>query len=291
MSSSVSNTTFASTTTHDGSAPQQQLPPHLQQQQQFQQQQLQQQQLQQHRRLTKNPPPTSYNPHAVERALSRTAPTIRAQRHYSADADPSYQRLSGQQNSLYGQPNNFTSNPHNRPPHLRASLDEHVIGHPLEPQRGHSAGASPIINPSRPAHLVHSHTFDSSAAPRLRQSQSFASIGRKMERVSPPRSDASSGTKSPRQRYSDDASGTSGEKKKKNVFSTLINGMGIGGTRRPTISTPTNPMHVTHVGIDNETGEYTVRCHLTPHLTRAHPAALHVGVRSIFSLSKPLPHP
>jgi hypothetical protein len=33
----------------------------------------------------------------------------------------------------------------------------------------------------------------------------------------------------------------------------------LGSPRRPTISTPTNPMHVTHVSIDNETGDYTVR--------------------------------
>jgi hypothetical protein len=33
----------------------------------------------------------------------------------------------------------------------------------------------------------------------------------------------------------------------------------LGSPRRPTISTPTNPMHVTHVSIDNQTGEFTVR--------------------------------
>jgi p21-activated kinase 1 len=49
----------------------------------------------------------------------------------------------------------------------------------------------------------------------------------------------------------------SGGAKKKGTFSNFMSSM-LGSPRRPTISTPTNPMHVTHVSIDNHTGEYTV---------------------------------
>jgi p21-activated kinase 1 len=96
---------------------------------------------------------------------------------------------------------------------------------------------------------------------KLRESRSFGALARKMDTITPPRSDG--GTTSPRQRYSDEAdlsSKTSKRKsdggKKKGTFSSLFSG--FSSPRRPTISTPTNPMHVTHVSIDNQTGEFTV---------------------------------
>jgi p21-activated kinase 1 len=72
-----------------------------------------------------------------------------------------------------------------------------------------------------------------------------------------------SGTKSPRNRYSDEGDATKkrysgGAKKKGSTFSNFMSSL-VSSPRRPTISTPTNPMHVTHVSIDNETGEFTVR--------------------------------
>ncbi|KAF2741841.1 Pkinase-domain-containing protein [Sporormia fimetaria CBS 119925] len=99
-------------------------------------------------------------------------------------------------------------------------------------------------------------------SPKLRQSASFSALARStMETITPPRSDG--GTKSPRQRFSDEADAANKTKnrksdggKKKGTFSSFVNSV-LGSPRRPTISTPTNPMHVTHVSIDNETGEYT----------------------------------
>jgi p21-activated kinase 1 len=83
-----------------------------------------------------------------------------------------------------------------------------------------------------------------------------------MESITPPRSDQ--GSKSPAQRYSDDSEAATKSKnrksdggKKKGAFSSFVNSM-LGSPRRPTISTPSNPMHVTHVSIDNQTGEFTV---------------------------------
>ncbi|KAI8931740.1 hypothetical protein NX059_011382 [Plenodomus lindquistii] len=111
-------------------------------------------------------------------------------------------------------------------------------------------------NARRPAGPSHAHTTDHVARknpPTLRQSASFNSLARKMD--TPP-----SGTKSPRNRYSDDGELAKKRRsdggKKKGAFASFVNSM-LGSPRRPTISTPTNPMHVTHVSIDNETGEYT----------------------------------
>lgn len=108
----------------------------------------------------------------------------------------------------------------------------------------------------RPGLLQHSYTDQPKhSSPRLRQSTSFTTLARKMD--TPP-----SGTKSPRSnRYSDEGDAAkkrnSGGGKKKGTFSSFMSNL-VSSPRRPTISTPTNPMHVTHVSIDNETGEFTV---------------------------------
>lgn len=60
----------------------------------------------------------------------------------------------------------------------------------------------------------------------------------------------------PRQRYSDETK-ESKVLKKKSGFSSLMSSL-VGAPRKPTISAPENPVHVTHVGYDQETGEFTV---------------------------------
>lgn len=119
--------------------------------------------------------------------------------------------------------------------------------------------ASHVARNQRPAGPQHSYTADQPSkfrSPKLRQSASFTALARKMD--TPP-----SGTKSPRSnRYSDEGDAAkkrnSGGGKKKGTFSSFMSNL-VSSPRRPTISTPTNPMHVTHVSIDNETGEFTVR--------------------------------
>ncbi|GIZ39650.1 hypothetical protein CKM354_000302500 [Cercospora kikuchii] len=59
----------------------------------------------------------------------------------------------------------------------------------------------------------------------------------------------------PRQRYSDETK-ESKVLKKKSGFSSLVSSL-VGTPRKPTISAPENPVHVTHVGYDQETGEFT----------------------------------
>jgi p21-activated kinase 1 len=107
--------------------------------------------------------------------------------------------------------------------------------------------------PRRPAGPPHSHTDQPSRY--LRQSRSFNA---KMETTPP-------ATANPKANRYSDGSGEglakkrlSGGAKKKGAFSSFVSSM-LGSPRRPTISTPTNPMHVTHVSIDNQTGEFTVR--------------------------------
>lgn len=113
----------------------------------------------------------------------------------------------------------------------------------------------------RPSQSIRSHSQQQPpstlAKPTLRTAASFAP-GRSpvMETVSPPRSEAS--INSPRQRYSDEAANAAKGPKKKSGFSSFVNNL-VGSPRRPQISAPENPVHVTHVGYNYDTGEFTVR--------------------------------
>ncbi|KAI7227110.1 Serine/threonine-protein kinase [Hortaea werneckii] len=100
------------------------------------------------------------------------------------------------------------------------------------------AGAA---HPPRPSNLPHANTTGHTPGPGLAQSFQ-AATGRKMEEV-----------RGPRQRYSDEVKDTRGLKKKSG-FSSFFN---LSSPRRPNISAPENPVHVTHVGYDQETGEFT----------------------------------
>lgn len=71
-----------------------------------------------------------------------------------------------------------------------------------------------------------------------------------------------------------------GSEKRKSGFSAFVNNL-VGTPRRPVISAPENFVHVTHVGYDPETGDFTVRSSATvmklpPFLFFASNAPLHV---------------
>jgi p21-activated kinase 1 len=92
------------------------------------------------------------------------------------------------------------------------------------------------------------------ANPDVDLSQSLAATGRRMDDITGPRADL--GARSPRQRLSDEAKDGKALKKKTG-FSSFVNNL-VGTPKRPAISAPENPVHVTHVGYDQETGEFTV---------------------------------
>ncbi|KAI9712820.1 MAG: signal transducing kinase of the PAK [Bogoriella megaspora] len=113
---------------------------------------------------------------------------------------------------------------------------------------------TPQPQPSKRASITQHLT-----SPRLRQSASFyGTANRQMETITPPRSDIN-GTQSPRQRYSDEANGTNGsggKLRKKSGISNVLDKF-LSSPRKPQISAPENPVHVTHVGYNEETGEFT----------------------------------
>lgn len=114
------------------------------------------------------------------------------------------------------------------------------------------------ITAAQPAQLRYQNPNQSTttlANPDVDLSQSLAATGRRMDDISGSRS-GDFAARSPRQRLSDEAKDGKALKKKTG-FSSFVNNL-VGTPKRPAISAPENPVHVTHVGYDQETGEFTV---------------------------------
>lgn len=96
-------------------------------------------------------------------------------------------------------------------------------------------------------------------SPPLRQSASF-SAGDKMNEKLPPR--ISENQLITPKRYSDESSKEPkpGVIRKQSGLKSIFGSMGLMSPRGPKISAPENPVHVTHVGYDNQTGQFTVSC-------------------------------
>ncbi|KAF4312625.1 PAK-box/P21-Rho-binding protein [Botryosphaeria dothidea] len=227
-----------------------------------------------HRRLTKKaPPPVAYNSH---RSLRR-APSAPTYPHFHSlgqghQRSPTGDFPSSSSSSLERQQSALDDSQYaHQQRQARRSVTEkssaELIGSPFDAQGLYQninaislskANSKASRSPSRPPPPQHAHTADARFfnTPRLRQSASFAALGRKMETITPPKSDDGhhkrfSGEVKPSKLTRPDAL-----KKTKTGFSSFMSGL-VGSPRRPTISTPTNPLHVTHVSIDNDTGEFT----------------------------------
>lgn len=133
---------------------------------------------------------------------------------------------------------------------MLSALDENSAETDIHPQQQ---------PPSLPSH----HTSpDPRGRQTLRQSASFTALPNRMdpfahrETERPPHS----------KRYSDEANIANGppgptptaakRQSKKASFSSFVNSM-LGSPRNIKISAPENPVHVTHVGYDNQTGQFT----------------------------------
>ena len=103
-----------------------------------------------------------------------------------------------------------------------------------------------------------------SMSPPLRQSASF-SAGDRMNEKAPPR--ISENQLITPKRYSDESSKEPkpGVTRKQSGLKSIFGSMGLMSPRGPKISAPENPVHVTHVGYDNQTGQFTVSSSCVPY--------------------------
>ena len=121
-----------------------------------------------------------------------------------------------------------------------------------------AAGYHNALRRPGPPPLSHTNTSTDTrmVTPALRQSASFSAGDRNLD--SPPSRSESSFTSSSK-RLSDESNAgkVPGRWRKKSGISGFMNSV-LGSPRVLKISNPENPVHVTHVGYDNETGQFTV---------------------------------
>ena len=137
---------------------------------------------------------------------------------------------------------------------LGAPFDAPAILNSADPTK--ASGYQNSLRRPGPPPLSHTSPDPRMMSPGLRQSASFSMGDLTMEMQSPSR--AESGTMSPK-RYSDEGNSrrSSAALRKKGGFSNFVNSV-LGSPRNIKISAPENPVHVTHVAVDNETGQFTV---------------------------------
>lgn len=173
-------------------------------------------------------------------------------------------------NSVYELPANSTASKHSPQPPSVANFDrarnsacqslnekssDEVIGTLSALSKVNSTKASGYQNSLRrpgPPPLSQTTPDVRMINPSLRQSASF-SIGDRTSDTTPPPPGSGLGTP---KRYSDEAKNAA-PWKKKGSFSSFMTTV-LGSPRNVKISNPENPVHVTHVGFDNETGQFTV---------------------------------
>ena len=107
-----------------------------------------------------------------------------------------------------------------------------------------------------PPPLSHTSPDTRLLSPSLRTSASFTAGDRMNEKNGP--KVLENQLISPK-RYSDESKDPKASMiRKKSGFSGFLNNIGVGTPRGIKISAPENPVHVTHVGYDNQTGRFTV---------------------------------
>ncbi|KAF1855053.1 hypothetical protein Lal_00011145 [Lupinus albus] len=108
-----------------------------------------------------------------------------------------------------------------------------------------------------PPQIVKAPTDSRLASPALRTSTSFSAMDSSLnEKSLGPRAPTDGPSVNPK-RYSDDGKDLKpGVLRKKSGFSGFMNSL-VGSPKKPVISAPENPVHVTHVGYDSSTGQFT----------------------------------
>lgn len=236
--------------------------------------------------LTKNPPPAALSSRPSLRkpqssnSLQRTpsAPYPRSQSASQSARDIHRRSRSNQYDSSTSSlidPNSAEASPITTSAE-KFSVNAYTLPTPLPPNGSHNDligapfdasgilssiqssttnGSTPVPPRPQPPPLVHTHTSPDLRLHQLKTPQPIPPGGQPMMENTPPRSE--NGTLSPK-RFSGEAqtfkpSGL----RKKSGFSSFVNSM-LGSPRTIKISAPENPMHMIHVGFDNETGQFTV---------------------------------
>lgn len=147
---------------------------------------------------------------------------------------------------------------------LNSKASEEFIGAPFDGSailNRIEATKSPT-SPNRPCIPRPAYTSPDTrlAGLSLTQSASFSAANDKMAAEKASASRASDNQLSQSKRFSDETKEPrmASVLRKKSGFSGFMTSL-VGSPKKPTISAPENPVHVTHVGYDSATGQFTVR--------------------------------
>ena len=144
----------------------------------------------------------------------------------------------------------------------KTSFDNTGIARPTDPTRTPDYQNHPRRPPLPPS--PYTSPDPRMLSPSLRQSASF-SVGDRSIDLTPPRSDTGlTASSSNSKRYSDEAGSGKLRWRKRSGISGFVNSV-LGSPRNVKIGMPENPVHMIHVGYDNETGQFTVCA--TPYLS------------------------
>ncbi|KAF4637198.1 hypothetical protein G7Y89_g868 [Cudoniella acicularis] len=239
------------------------------------------------RRLTKKPPPGCDNSSlrsqkssgSLQRAPSAPAPTGPYSKshtlgHNRTTTSPNPAAYASSNSSLdhqisgpspagseYSAPSSKSGNRLSTRP-LSEKTSQELIGAPFDGfgilnhlDSSKVTGYQSSLRRPPPPPLSHTSPDPRGVGPPLRQSASFTAGDRMNEKTAPRVGENQ--LISPK-RYSDESKEPkSGMLRKKSGFSGFMNQIGIGSPRGVKISAPENPVHVTHVGYDQDTGQFT----------------------------------
>lgn len=229
--------------------------------------------------LTKNPPPSALSsrtslrkPQSSTSLLQRapSAPYPRSQQASHSARDIHQRTRSNQfassQSSLDHTSTNpsplipsadtfaYQSQPNHHPTDLvGAPFDASGLLSTIRSASSDGAGTLPVPQPTSrppPPPLIHTHTSPDMRNHQLQGLQTIPPGGQVMD-TTPPKEN---GVTSPK-RFSGEGKPTA--TRKKSGFSNFMNNM-LGSPRTIKISAPQDPMHMIHVGYDNQTGQFTV---------------------------------
>lgn len=228
------------------------------------------------KRLTKQPPPQNSKTYIMNQASHSSLHRQPSQSPASSQNSHDPQRTPTSSNSSLDRSGNpSSSDPYPRHHQYARQSFEETVPDEFNPHPGtlssldstKATGYPTSLRRPGPPPSSHTAPYGKAMSPSLRPSASFSSTDRSFDRV---RSGSESGYSSSSKRYSDDANGVKAGKKK-SMMSSFIGS--VIGSPRPNpvkISAPENPVHVTHVGFDNQTGQFTVRTHSCNHVSILH---------------------
>lgn len=221
-------------------------------------------------RLTKQPPPPSSV--AADMSQSTYMPTQRgpllspASSQNSHDHQHTPTTSSNPSMDQQSAPDQHNGRHHQYAPQtFEETVPDEFNPHPGTLSSLDSTKASGYQNSLRrpgPPPLSHTAPYPT-MSPSLRQSASFSSTDRLYERTR----SGSESTYTTSKRFSDDSNGLKSPatwKKKSGVKSFIGSVLGSPRSNGVKISAPENPVHVTHVGYDNSTGQFTVCISVRP---------------------------